>query len=66
MNKLVLHFWSVVNTLALVSLTTTTFTQNLEAIEKDLVEAYAPISSFFRIDYDSLQYYSQHFDQKIR
>jgi hypothetical protein len=65
MNKLVLRFWSVVKTLAFVFLTATAFTQNLDAIEKDLVEAYAPISSFFRIDYDSIQYYSQHFDQKI-
>lgn len=65
MNKLVLHFWSVVKTLAFVFLATPAFTQNLDAIEKDLVEAYAPISSFFRIDYDSLQYYSHQFDQKI-
>ncbi len=65
MNKLVLHYWSVFKTLALVFLTTPVFTQNLDSIEKDLVETYAPISSFFRIDYDSLQFYSQRFDQKI-
>lgn len=65
MDKLLLHFWSIAKTLAFVSLTTPTFSQNLDSIEKDLVEAYAPISSFFRIDYDSLQYYSQRFDQKI-
>lgn len=65
MNKLVLRFWSVVKTLAFVFLITPVFSQNLDALEKDLVEAYAPISSFFRIDYDSVQYYSQRFDQKI-
>ena len=65
MDKLVLHFWSIAKTLAFVSLTTPTFSQNLDSIEKELVEAYAPISSFFRIDYDSLQFYSQRFDQKI-
>lgn len=65
MNKLVLHYLSVVKILAFVFLTTPAFTQNLDAIEKDLVETYASISSFFRIDYDSLQYYSQRFDEKI-
>ena len=65
MNKLVLHFWSIAKTLALVFFTTPVFTQNLDSIEKDLVETYASISSFFRIDYDSLQYYSQRFDEKI-
>ncbi|MDX2068544.1 MAG: hypothetical protein SFV55_08970 [Haliscomenobacter sp.] len=65
MNKLVLHFWSIPKTLALVFLTTPALTQNLDSIEKDLVETYASISSFFRIDYDSLQYYSQRFDEKI-
>ena len=65
MNKLTLSFGSVAKTLVFVFLTTPTFAQNLDSIEKDLVEAYAPISSFFRIDYDSLQYYSQRFDEKI-
>ncbi len=65
MNKLILYFFSAAKALAFVFLTTPAFTQNLDAIEKDLIEAYAPISSFFRIDYDSLQYYSQRFDEKI-
>lgn len=65
MKKLALHFWSIAKTLAFVFLATPVFTQNLDAIEKDLVETYASISSFFRIDYDSLQYYSQRFDEKI-
>lgn len=65
MNKLALHFYSVAKTLGFVFFTTPALTQNLDAIEKDLIEAYSPISSFFRINYDSLQYYSQQFDQKI-
>lgn len=65
MKKLFLHFWPIAKILAFVSLTTPVFTQNLDTIEKDLVDAYAPISSFFRIAYDSVQYYSQQFDQKI-
>lgn len=65
MNNLALYFCSAAKALAIVFFTTPVFTQNLDAIEKDLVEAYAPISSFFRIDYDSLQFYSQRFDEKI-
>jgi hypothetical protein len=65
MNKLLLLFWSAAMTLAFILLVVPAFSQNLDDIEKDLVEAYSPISSFFRIDYDSLQYYSQRFDQKI-
>lgn len=65
MNKLLLLFWSAAMTLAFILLVVPAFSQNLAAIEKDLVEAYAPITSFFRIDYDSLQFYSQRFDQKI-
>ena len=65
MIKLLLSFRSIPKTLALVFFATPAFTQNLDSIEKDLIEAYSPISSFFRIDYDSLQYYSQQFDQKI-
>ena len=65
MNKLLPLFWSAAISLAFILLTTPTFSQNLGSIEKDLVETYASISSFFRIDYDSLQYYSQRFDEKI-
>jgi hypothetical protein len=65
MYKLVLHFWSVANALAFVFLTTPVFSQNLAAIEKDLVETYARISSFYRVDSDSLAHYSHQFDQKI-
>ena len=65
MNKLFRFFGPAAKVLAFIILATPALTQNLDAIEKDLIEAYAPISSFFRIDYDSLQYYSQQFDQKI-
>ena len=65
MNKLFRFFGSAAKVLAFIILATPALTQNLDSIEKDLIEAYAPISSFFRIDYDSLQYYSQQFDQKI-
>lgn len=65
MNKLFRFFWSAAKVLAFVLPAAPVFSQNLAAIEKDLVETCARISSFYRVDSDSLEHYSHQFDQKI-
>ena len=65
MNKLSCFFLTIAKVLAFVLLTIPAFSQNLAAIEKDLAETCARVSSFHRVDSDSLAYYSEQFDQKI-
>jgi len=65
MPKLLPSVFPLVGLVVFLCITMPASAQTLTAVEKDLVDAYAPISSYFYENWDSLAYYSKQFDQKI-